>query len=192
MLVGVCAGTIFIDLSFKNCLGKPCKVAVLYPAPPTNMYMIGAGHETSEVICDRIILRKGGTSRKTRFLSLFNLPPFQGSGSPRLQIWFVSSLGLLLHRSKVKSLSKAPVLSGEPPKWGVFGMRSTRVLAPPIPEVGGARNLQHSLHEGVTFSIHFLIHAGSTLFTLVAMSWWRVPRASALHERQTYMYVHSW
>ena len=37
-----------------------------------------------------------------------------------------------------------------------------------------------SLHEGVTFSIHFLIHTGSKLFTSVA------PRASALREHQTY------
>ena len=31
----------------------------------------------------------------------------------------VSSLGLLLHRSNVRSLSKPPVPSSEPPKWGI-------------------------------------------------------------------------
>ena len=44
---------------------------------------------------------------KHYFWSLFNLPPFQASESPRLLTWLVSSLGLLhvLH---------TPVLSGEP------------------------------------------------------------------------------
>ena len=64
----------------------------------------------------RLDLRKGGTSCKTCFLSLQRT---QGSGCPRLQTWFVSSLGLLLHRSNVRSLSKPPVLSGELPKWGI-------------------------------------------------------------------------
>ena len=43
-----------------------------------------------------------------------------------------------------------------------------------------------SLHEGVTFSIHFLIYTGSSCHAMMTY----VPRASALRERQTY--VHSW
>ena len=72
----------------------------------------------SLAICDRI-WEKGALRTKHDFLQLFNLPPFQGSGSPRLQTWFVSSLGLLLHRSNVRSLSKPPAPSGEPPKRAI-------------------------------------------------------------------------
>ena len=65
-------------------------------------------------------MRKETTSRKTRFfLPIFKLSPFQGLKSPRLPTWFVSSLGLLLHRSNVRSCSKPPIPSGEPPKWGI-------------------------------------------------------------------------
>ena len=49
----------------------------------------------------------------------FSNSPFQGLKSRRLLAWFISSLDLLLHRSNVRSLSKPPVLSGEPPKWGI-------------------------------------------------------------------------
>ena len=50
--------------------------------------------------------KRGHFMQNAIFLLLFNLPPFQGSGSPRLQTWFISSLGLLLHRSNIRSLSK--------------------------------------------------------------------------------------
>ena len=69
-------------------------------------------------ICDRI-WEKGPYRTKHDFLPLFKLPPFQGLKSPRLPTWFVGSLGLLLHRSNVRSYSKPPVLSSEPPKWGI-------------------------------------------------------------------------
>ena len=61
-------------------------------------------------------MRKGTISRKTQLFAVFKLSPFQG---PKLPTWFVSSLGLLLHRSNVRSYSKPPVLSGELPKWGI-------------------------------------------------------------------------
>ena len=53
------------------------------------------------------------------FLAFFKLSPFQGFKSPRLRTWFLSSLDLPLHRSNVKSYSKPPVPSAEPPKRGI-------------------------------------------------------------------------
>ena len=69
-------------------------------------------------ICDRI-WEKGPLRAKRDFLPFFKLSPFQGLKSPRLLTWFIGSIGLLLHRSNVKSYSKASVPSGEPPKWGI-------------------------------------------------------------------------
>ena len=68
--------------------------------------------------CDRI-WEKGALRAKRVFLPFFKLSPFQGLKSPRLLAWFISSLGLLLHRSNVRSYSKPPVPSGEPPKRGI-------------------------------------------------------------------------
>ena len=75
--------------------------------------------DCSIINCDRI-WEKGPLNfcAKCDFLPFFKLSPFQGLKSPRLLAWFVSSLDLLLHRS-VRSLSKPPVPSGEPPKWGI-------------------------------------------------------------------------
>ena len=70
------------------------------------------------IICDRI-WEKGPFRAKCDFLPFFKLSPFQGLKSPRLLAWFVSSMDLLLHRSNVRSLSKPPVPSGKPPKWGI-------------------------------------------------------------------------
>ena len=43
--------------------------------------------------------------------NFFNLSPFQGhKSSIRLLTWFIDTLGLLLHRSNVRSYSKPPVL----------------------------------------------------------------------------------
>ena len=58
-------------------------------------------------------------AQKHNFLPFFKLSPFQSLNSPRLLAWFVSSMGLLLHRSNVRSLSKPPVQSSEPPKQGI-------------------------------------------------------------------------
>ena len=69
-------------------------------------------------ICDRI-WEKGPYCAKCDFLQLFKLPPFQGLKSPRLPTCFVGSLGLLRHRSNVRSYSKPPVPSSEMPKWGI-------------------------------------------------------------------------
>ena len=66
------------------------------------------------IISDRI-REKGLSSAKCDFLPFFKLSPFQGLKSPRLLAWFISSLGF---RSNVRSLSKPPILSKEPPKQG--------------------------------------------------------------------------
>ena len=50
---------------------------------------------------------------------LFSNSPFQGLNSLRLSTWFIRSIGLLLHRSNIRSYSKPPVPSGEPPKCGI-------------------------------------------------------------------------
>ena len=52
-------------------------------------------------------------------LPFFKLSPFRGLKSPRLPTWFMSSLSLLLHRFNIRSYSKPPVPSGEPPKSGI-------------------------------------------------------------------------
>ena len=70
------------------------------------------------IMCGRI-WEKGPLRAKRVFLLFFKLSPFQGLKSPRLPTWFIGSLGLLLHRSNVRSYSKPPVPSGEPPKWGI-------------------------------------------------------------------------
>ena len=80
--------------------------------------ILGLGSWVSFHLCDRI-WEKGPFRAKRVFLPFFKLSPFQGLESPRLLAWFISSLDLLLHRSNVRSLSKPPVLSGEPPKWGI-------------------------------------------------------------------------
>ena len=74
---------------------------------------------------------------KRDFLSLFNLPPLEGSESLGLQTWFVSSLDLLLHRSNVRTLSKPPVPSGEPPKRGIKRRFSNAIDAAARPAHAG-------------------------------------------------------
>ena len=69
-------------------------------------------------ICDRI-WEKGALHAKRNFFAIFKLSPFQGLKSPRLLAWFISSLGLLLHRSNIKSYIKPPVPSSGPPKRGI-------------------------------------------------------------------------
>ena len=53
-------------------------------------------------ICDRI-REKGSLRTKRDFLPFFKLSPFQGLRSPRSLTWFIGSLGLLHHRSNVRS-----------------------------------------------------------------------------------------
>ena len=104
-------------------------------APWTNLYNFDAKINCFGVgKCDQI-WEKGALRAKRDFLSLFNLSPFQGSESPRLQTWFVSSFGLLLHRSNVRSLSKPPVLSSDLPKRGIKRRFSNAIDA-------GVRDLQ--------------------------------------------------
>ena len=68
------------------------------------------------MVCGRI-WEKGPLCAKHDFIT--KLSPFQGLKSPKLLAWSISSLGLLLHRSNIRSHSKPSVLSGEPPKWGI-------------------------------------------------------------------------
>ena len=72
------------------------------------------------LICGRI-WGKRPYRTKHDFWLFFKLSPFQGNKSPRLPTWCVDSVGLLLHRSNVRSWSKPPVLNGELPKWGLNG-----------------------------------------------------------------------
>ena len=83
------------------------------------------------------VWEKGQFHAKCTF---FKWSPLQGLKSPRLPTWFFSSLGLLLHRSNVRSYSKPPVLSSGAEN-GNFWTWLTWVLTPPTPKVGGARNL---------------------------------------------------
>ena len=66
------------------------------------MFIIVVGYEKMDNFAQNAI-----------FLPFFKLLPFQGLESPRLLAWFISSFGLLLHRSNVRSYSKP---SGELPK----------------------------------------------------------------------------
>ena len=99
---------------------------------------------------------KGGHFVQNAIFCHLNLPPFQGSESLGLQTWFVSSLGLPLHRSNVRTLSKPPFLSSEPLKRGIkrrfsntidaaarrcqsmenswtLGSKAPRIFGPPTP-----------------------------------------------------------
>ena len=75
-------------------------------------------------------MRKGTTSRKTRFFGIFQtgvtIPRPQ---EPQVLTWFLSSLGLLRHRSNVRSYSKPPVPSGERPKRGIKRWFSNEINA---------------------------------------------------------------
>ena len=68
--------------------------------------------------CDRI-WEKGPFRAKRDFSAFFKLLPFKGLKSPGLLSWFLSSLDLPLHRPNVRSYSKPPVPSAEPPKRGI-------------------------------------------------------------------------
>jgi len=59
-------------------------------------------------------------------MPLLKLSPHQGSQSPWLSASFTDTLGLLLHRSNVKSYSVPSVSSGELPKWGIKQAISNR------------------------------------------------------------------
>ena len=56
---------------------------------------------------------KGSLRAKYFFLPFFKLSPFQGHVRPRLTTWFISGIGLLLHRSNIRSYGQFPFLSGE-------------------------------------------------------------------------------
>ena len=90
--------------------------------------------------CGRI-WEKGPYRAKRNFLPFFKLSPFQGVKSPRIPTWFMGSLGLVLHRSNVRSYSKPPVPSGEPPKWGIKRRFSNAIDARDRPaHTGGGRD----------------------------------------------------
>ena len=94
--------------------------------------------------CDRI-WEKGPLRVKRDFLPFFKLLPFQGHKSPGRLVWFISSLGLLLHRSKVRSYSNPPILSGESPKCGIKQRFSNAIDA-----------LTHLTHTGNGWGSEFL------------------------------------
>ena len=80
------------------------------------------------------------------FLPFFKLSPFQGLKSPRLLTWFIGSIGLLLHRSNVRSYSKASVPSGEPPKWNIKRRFSNEIDAAARPaHTGNSRGSEFGL-----------------------------------------------
>ena len=54
--------------------------------------------------------KRGNFAQDDIVFFFFNLSPFQGHKSPRLLTWFIDTLGLLLHRSNIRSYSKSPVL----------------------------------------------------------------------------------
>ena len=91
---------------------------------------------------------KRGNFAQNAIFCHFNLPPFQANKSPRLQTRFASSLGLPLHRSNVRSLSKPPVPSGEPPKRGIKQRFSNEIDArarPAHTEVGRGSQIAASV-----------------------------------------------
>ena len=93
-------------------------------------------------IYDRI-WQKGQFRAKRDFLLFFKLSPHQGYNSPRLLTWFVGSLGLLLHRSNIRSYSKPPVPRSEPPKWGIKLRFSNAIDASACPaHTGNGRGLE--------------------------------------------------
>ena len=69
-------------------------------------------------ICDST-REKGPLCAKCDVLPFFKLSPFQDLKSPGFLAWFISSLGLLLHRSDIRSYSEPSVPSGELPKRGI-------------------------------------------------------------------------
>ena len=87
-------------------------------------------------ICGRI-WEKEPYHAKRDFLPFFKLSPFQGHRSPRLPTWFIGSLGLLLHRSNIRSYSKPPVPSGEPPEWGLKRQFSNAIDTRACPALTG-------------------------------------------------------
>ena len=70
--------------------------------------------------------KRGHFAQNVIFLPLFKLSPRQGLQSPWLPTSFTDTLGLLLHRSNVKSYSIPSVSSGELPKWGIKRAISNR------------------------------------------------------------------
>ena len=85
------------------------------------------------IICDRIWEKGPLCAKRVFFFPFFKLSPFQGFKSPRLLIWFVGSLSLPLHRSNIRSYSKASVPSSEPPKWDIKRWFSNAINAPARP-----------------------------------------------------------
>ena len=62
---------------------------------------------------------KRGTSRKTQNFGIFKVSPFQDSKCLGFSSWFISSSGLVLHKSNVRRPDTVPGLSGRALKWGI-------------------------------------------------------------------------
>ena len=92
-------------------------ICSIYPAIPITITdCVSANVPPSYIMCSMFSMKickvclsqrdriweKGPCCAK-RVLRFFELSPYEGLKSPRLLAWFVSSLGLVLHRSNVRS-----------------------------------------------------------------------------------------
>ena len=93
------------------------------------------------LLCDQI-WQKGALHAKHEILALFKASPFQDSKSLGILSFFVSSSGLVLHKSNVRRLGTVRDLWDRASKWGTKQQfsTSTQRRTTPTPEVGGARN----------------------------------------------------
>ena len=73
---------------------------VILPADKGNATVV---MDHSEYMSMSEFEKRGNFTQNAIFLPLFNQPPFQANKSPSVQTWFASSLGLLHHRSNVRS-----------------------------------------------------------------------------------------
>ena len=75
--------------------------------------------------CFCIAIYVTGSERRGNF-ALFKLSPQQGLQSPWLPTSFTDTLGLLIHRSNIKSYNMPPVVRGKLPKWDIKQAISNR------------------------------------------------------------------
>ena len=78
-----------------------------------------AHHPGSRGVADIVSVTMPLLGKNAIFLALFKLSPHQGLQSLWLPARFTETLGLVLHRSNVKSYSLLPASSSEPPKRGL-------------------------------------------------------------------------
>ena len=103
-------------------------------------------------------LRKGGTSCKRNFCHFHN----HSIISSHYICFWLGSLGLLLLRSNVRSLSKPPVPSSEPPKRDIKQCFQTWLmcaLTPPIPRWAWFRILVNVVGWWKNVRVKFHVHS---------------------------------